>query len=212
LCCTCLCSDFQVLVSYPTITPTFTCCTLPISHMHSSSSPLVLHTHWSSSLTWSFYLYLAKSTSYEAPHYAVFSSLLSLHLSFIQIFSSVPCSQTPSVYVPPLMSRSSFTPIQNHEQNYSFVYSNFYFFRQQTRRQKVLDWMVARITQRESPPNFLLNQILIYYFHSQIFELCYIFRGCVNYLYVKISPCILVTRQQHMLSFLFIYFSTILLN
>jgi hypothetical protein len=41
------------------------------------------------------YMYLEKSTSYEAPHYAVFSNLLSLHLSSV----STPCSPTPSVYV-----------------------------------------------------------------------------------------------------------------
>jgi hypothetical protein len=33
----------------------------------------------SSSLVWSFYLYLANSISYEAPHYVVFSNLLPLH-------------------------------------------------------------------------------------------------------------------------------------
>jgi hypothetical protein len=41
-----------------------------------------------------------ESTSYEAPHYAVFSNLLSLHLSLVQIFSSAACSQMPHVYVP----------------------------------------------------------------------------------------------------------------
>jgi hypothetical protein len=38
----------------------------------------------------------ARSISYEAPHYAVFYNLLSLHLFSVQIFSSAPCSQTPS--------------------------------------------------------------------------------------------------------------------
>jgi hypothetical protein len=79
----------------------------PISYMHSHYLPFVLHAlPLSSSLTWSFYL--AKCTSYEAPHYAVFSKLLSRLVSLVQIFSSAPCSKTPLVYVPPLMSVTKF--------------------------------------------------------------------------------------------------------
>jgi hypothetical protein len=37
-----------------------------------------------------------------------FSILLSPHLSLVQISSSALCSQTPSVYVPPLMSQTKF--------------------------------------------------------------------------------------------------------
>jgi hypothetical protein len=50
---------------------------------------------------------LKKSISYEVPHHAVFSNLLSLHLSLVQVFST-PCSQTPSVCVPPLISEAKF--------------------------------------------------------------------------------------------------------
>jgi hypothetical protein len=42
------------------------------------------------------------------PHYAVFSSLRLLHPSSVQIFSSAPCSQTPSDCVLPLMSETKF--------------------------------------------------------------------------------------------------------
>jgi hypothetical protein len=48
-------------------------------------------------LTWSFSLYLAKSTSYEALHYAVSSNLLSIHPFSVQVFSSALCYEQPII-------------------------------------------------------------------------------------------------------------------
>jgi hypothetical protein len=39
----------------------------------------------------------------RSPRYAIFSILPSPHPSSVQISSSAPCSQTPSVYIPPLI-------------------------------------------------------------------------------------------------------------
>jgi hypothetical protein len=56
--------------------------------------------------------------------------------------------------------------------------------------------MVANLTQIQSPLNFLLKEILIFYCRSQVYELCHIYKTSVNYLYVMILS-ILVRIQQH---------------
>jgi hypothetical protein len=51
---------------------------------------------------------LVKCTSYEAAHYAVFSSLPLCPPSWVQIFSSAPYIKTLSIYAPPLVWETTF--------------------------------------------------------------------------------------------------------
>jgi hypothetical protein len=78
----------------------------------------------------------------------------------------------------------------------------FMFSDSRRNRWEALDWMVPSIIQIQSDFKYLLTKTLISYCRSQVFELCHIFKEYVSYFYVMILPCILLTRQQHTLSFL----------
>jgi hypothetical protein len=106
--------------------------------------------------------------------------------------------------------RPRFTSIQNLRQNWQnccIVYLNFLRFWTSDKKQNVLDWIIASITctWNQSSLNFVLNQILICYCHSQIFELWHNFKESV-YFHIMILSCIQLMRQQRIVSFLCIYF------
>jgi hypothetical protein len=105
-------------------------------------------------------------------------NLFSFHPSPVKIFSSAPYSQTPSVYVLPLMSETKFAPIKNHGQKYSFVYSNFYVFIHQMGKQNVMNWMVAGITRIQSVLNFVrtFDFLLLFSFATFSKDLLALFR------------------------------------
>jgi hypothetical protein len=50
-----------------------------------------------------------------------------------------------------------------------------------------------------------VNVILIYYYHSQICEHCYIFKGFLSSHYLMILCCMLLSRHEHIFSCLCLY-------
>jgi hypothetical protein len=70
-----------------------------------------------------------------------FSPIFHHTISSVQIFSSVPCSQTPSVYVPPLMSETKFHTHTELQAKYSNVlYSILIFMSLNSRREDKIFW------------------------------------------------------------------------
>jgi hypothetical protein len=74
----------------------------PISYIHSSSPIRATFPVHLILLALVKLILLGQELNYSVPHYAVFFNLLSLQLYSVQIFSSAPCPQKPSVYVPHL--------------------------------------------------------------------------------------------------------------
>jgi hypothetical protein len=89
--------------------------------------------------------------NYVAPHCATSSILVLLHSSLVQIFSLEACSQTPSVYALPLIWEIKFhTHTKQLAKLWFCIYFKLCIPRQQERRQKTLDRMVASIPQNLS--------------------------------------------------------------
>ena len=121
------------------------------------SPPYVLHAPpITVFLTWSPIWYLVRNTEHKARCYAVFSTPLLPHPSEAQISSSALYSPNPSVNIPPSMWVTSFTPIQNNRQSYTFVYLNLYVFGESTGRQNILHWMTASIPSFHSALNLFI--------------------------------------------------------
>jgi uncharacterized membrane protein len=82
-------------------------------------------------------------------------------LSWVQIFSSAPCSHKPSIYVFPLVLETKF-----------HTHTKSLYFREETGGKETLNRTVADILRILSALNLFVNAILVRYCCPQVFESC----------------------------------------
>jgi hypothetical protein len=73
-------------------------------------------------------------------------------------------------------------------------------------RQKFLHRMIATIPWFQAAFISFLNRISIRLCCSKIYKLFHPFKGAIISLYILTSPCILISKHNHVLSFISIYF------
>ena len=119
-----ICAWVFHVVSFPKVSS-------PKFRMPLSSLPSVLHNLpiLIFLISWPEY-YLSRSTVHKALSYAVFSTPLLPHPSWVQISSSAAYSRKPSGHIPPSVRATRFHNHTNNRQDYSFVYLNLYIFGQ----------------------------------------------------------------------------------
>ena len=106
------------VVSFPHISPPKSCIRLS-SHIYALHAPTI----WFFSIL-STEKYWLKGTDHSAFHCVVSYTPLSPRLSWTQIFSSAPCSRTPSACVSSSMSATKIKTRTNNRKNCSSVYIN----------------------------------------------------------------------------------------
>jgi hypothetical protein len=101
-------------------------CDFPTNNLYTFLFSPIHATYLARLILLDFILLIILGEEYKSrPCFAVLSTLPSLHLSSVEIFSTVPCLQTPSVYVPLWISETKF---QTHTEQQAKLRSCIFWF------------------------------------------------------------------------------------